>query len=103
MKRRRISYLLAPPVRADLRAFWRAAQRWRCTRLFAPARLRACVAPRWELRRNTRASEARPAPWLHDFQGLLVCHDRHHEIHEAFLAIACCLVLAAELIVIRVL
>jgi hypothetical protein len=46
---------------------------------------------------------ARPAPWPDDFQGLLVRHDRHHEIHEAFLAIACCLVLAAELIVIRVL
>jgi transposase len=29
---------------------------------------------------------------LHHFKRLLVCYDRRHEIHEAFLAIACCLV-----------
>ena len=30
--------------------------------------------------------------WLHQFKRLLVRYDRRHEIHEAFLAIACCLV-----------
>jgi transposase len=30
--------------------------------------------------------------WLHNFKRLLVRYDRRHEIHEAFLAIACCLV-----------
>src|SRR3954471_7333002 len=30
--------------------------------------------------------------WLHHFKRLLVRYDRRHEIHEAFLAIACCLV-----------
>jgi transposase len=32
--------------------------------------------------------------WLHHFKRLLVRYDRHrrHEIHEAFLAIGCCLV-----------
>jgi hypothetical protein len=67
----------------------------------APARLRG--APVGTAAQHKGERGARPAPWLHDFQGLLVRHDRHHEIHEAFLAIACCLVLAAELIVIRVL
>ncbi len=30
--------------------------------------------------------------WLHNFKRLLVRYDRRHEIHEAFLAIGCCLV-----------
>jgi transposase len=30
--------------------------------------------------------------WLHKFKRLLVRDDRRHEIHEAFLALACCLV-----------
>jgi transposase len=30
--------------------------------------------------------------WLHQFKRLLVRYDRRHEIHEAFLAIGCCLV-----------
>jgi transposase len=30
--------------------------------------------------------------WLHHFKRLLVRYDRRHEIHEAFLALACCLV-----------
>jgi transposase len=30
--------------------------------------------------------------WLHHYKHLLVRLDRRHEIHEAFLALACCLV-----------
>src|SRR5919109_370542 len=30
--------------------------------------------------------------WLHQFKRLLVRYDRRHEIHQAFLAIGCCLV-----------
>ncbi len=30
--------------------------------------------------------------WLHHFKRLLVRYDRRHEIHEAFLAIGCCLI-----------
>jgi transposase len=30
--------------------------------------------------------------WLHHFKRLLVRYDRRAEIHEAFLAIGCCLV-----------
>ena len=30
--------------------------------------------------------------WLHHFKRLLVRYDRRQEIHEAFLAIGCCLV-----------
>jgi transposase len=30
--------------------------------------------------------------WLHNYKRLLVRYDRRHEIHEAFLALACCLV-----------
>jgi transposase len=30
--------------------------------------------------------------WLHNFKRLLVRYDRRHELHEAFLAIGCCLV-----------
>ena len=30
--------------------------------------------------------------WLHQFKRLLVRYDRRHEIHEAFLAIGCCLI-----------
>src|SRR5207247_1423958 len=30
--------------------------------------------------------------WLHHFKRLLVRYDRRHEIHEAFLALRCCLV-----------
>jgi transposase len=30
--------------------------------------------------------------WLHHYKRLLVRYDRRHEIHEAFLAIGCCLV-----------
>jgi hypothetical protein len=30
--------------------------------------------------------------WLHHFKRLLVRDDRRHEMHEAFLAIGCCLV-----------
>src|SRR5262245_23693196 len=44
--------------------------------------------------------------WLHHFKRLLVRYDRRAEIHDAFLAIGCCLVCfrrGPELIVIRVL
>jgi hypothetical protein len=34
----------------------------------------------------------RTLAWLHRFKRLLVRYDRRHEIHEAFLAIGCCLV-----------
>ena len=30
--------------------------------------------------------------WLHQFKRLLVRYDRRHEIHEAFLALGCCVV-----------
>jgi transposase len=30
--------------------------------------------------------------WLHQFKRLLVRYDRRHDIHQAFLALACCLV-----------
>ena len=30
--------------------------------------------------------------WLHQFKRLLVRYDRRHDMHEAFLAIGCCLV-----------
>ena len=30
--------------------------------------------------------------WLHQFKRLLVRYDRHADIHEAFLALGCCLV-----------
>jgi transposase len=30
--------------------------------------------------------------WLHHYKRLLVRYDRHHDMHEAFLALACCLV-----------
>ena len=30
--------------------------------------------------------------WLHNFRRLLVRYDRRAEIHEAFLALGCCLV-----------
>ena len=30
--------------------------------------------------------------WLHHYKRLLVRYDRRHDIHEAFLALACCLV-----------
>jgi hypothetical protein len=30
--------------------------------------------------------------WPHHFERLLVRYDRRHEIHEAFLALGCCLV-----------
>jgi transposase len=30
--------------------------------------------------------------WLHHYKRLLIRYDRRHEIHEAFLALACCLV-----------
>jgi transposase len=30
--------------------------------------------------------------WLHHYKRLLVRYDRRHEMHEAFLALACCLV-----------
>ena len=30
--------------------------------------------------------------WLHQFKRLLVRYDRRHDIHEAFLSLACCLV-----------
>ena len=35
--------------------------------------------------------------WLHHFKRLLVRYDRRHEIHEAFLAIGCCLVCFSRL------
>ncbi len=35
--------------------------------------------------------------WLHQFKRLLVRYDRRHEIHEAFMAIACCLVCSRRL------
>jgi transposase len=30
--------------------------------------------------------------WLHQFKRLLVRYDRRHEMHEAFLGLACCLI-----------
>jgi transposase len=30
--------------------------------------------------------------WLHNFKRLLVRYDRRHDMHQAFLALACCLV-----------
>ncbi len=30
--------------------------------------------------------------WLHHFKRLLVRYDCRHEMHEAFLALACCLI-----------
>jgi transposase len=30
--------------------------------------------------------------WLHKFKRLLIRYDRRHEIHQAFLALGCCLV-----------
>jgi transposase len=30
--------------------------------------------------------------WLHHFKRLRVRYDRRHEIHDAFLALGCCLV-----------
>jgi putative transposase len=38
----------------------------------------------------------RTLAWLHHFKRLLVRYDRRHEIHEAFLAIGCCLVCFRE-------
>jgi transposase len=35
--------------------------------------------------------------WLHHFKRLLVRYDRRHEIHEAFLALGCCLVWSRRL------
>ena len=49
-------------------------------------------------KRTLRKEHTAPRPdpytsaWLHQFKRLLVRYDRRHEIHEAFLAIACCLV-----------
>ena len=41
---------------------------------------------------RTRWVVERTFAWLHHFKRLLVRYDRRHEIHEAFLAIGCCLV-----------
>ena len=41
---------------------------------------------------KVRCVVERTFAWLHHFKRLLVRHDRRHEIHHAFLAIACCLV-----------
>jgi len=35
--------------------------------------------------------------WLHNYKRLLVRYDRRHEIHEAFLALACCLICFSRL------
>ena len=35
--------------------------------------------------------------WLHKFKRLLVRYDRRHEIHQAFLALGCCLVCSRRL------
>ena len=35
--------------------------------------------------------------WLHQFKRLLVRYDRRDDIHEAFLALACCLVCLRQL------
>jgi transposase len=52
-------------------------------------------------RRNTRHGSGlgrhrwvveRTFAWLHQFKRLLVRYDRRAEIHEAFLALGCCLV-----------
>jgi transposase len=72
------------------------------------------IAPEIARRKTTHGSGLgrarwvveRTFAWLHNFKRLLVRYDRRHEIHEAFLAIGCCLVplqTAAELIVIRLL
>jgi transposase len=39
-----------------------------------------------------RSVVERTFAWLHHFKRLLVRYHRRHEIHEAFLAIGCCLV-----------
>ena len=39
-----------------------------------------------------RFQAERTFAWLHMFKRLLVRYDRRHEIHEAFLALGCCLV-----------
>jgi transposase len=39
-----------------------------------------------------RAAGERAFAWLHHYKRLLVRYDRRHEMHEAFLALACCLV-----------
>jgi len=41
---------------------------------------------------SVRWAVERTFAWLHHFKRLLVRYDRKHEIHEAFLAIGCCLV-----------
>jgi transposase len=41
---------------------------------------------------RARSVIERTFAWIHNFKRLLVRYDRRAEIHEAFLAIACCLV-----------
>ena len=62
----------------------------------APARIKPEIA-----RRQTEHGSGlgrvrwvveRTFAWLHHYKRLLVRCDRRHEIHEAFLAVACCLV-----------
>ena len=74
-----------------------------------PARHHAVIA-----RRNTDTAPVsaryrwvveRTFSWLHQFKRLLVRYDRRADIHEAFLALGCCLICyrRLKLIVIRVL
>jgi transposase len=41
---------------------------------------------------RARGVVERTFAWLHHLKRLLVRYDRRHEIHEAFLALGCCLV-----------
>ena len=49
-----------------------------------------CPTPRSRVR--ARWVVERTFAWPHHFERLLVRYDRRHEIHEAFLALGCCLV-----------
>jgi transposase len=46
---------------------------------------------------RTRWVVERTFAWLHQFKRLLVRYDRRAEIHEAFLALACCLICSRRL------
>jgi hypothetical protein len=48
-----------------------------------------CTAPALAA---TAGSSSGHSAWLHQFKRLLVRYDRRHDIHEAFLALGCCLV-----------
>ncbi len=61
---------------------------------------RRCIKPEIARRQTDHGSGLgrhrwvveRTFAWLHQFKRLLVRYDRRHEIHEAFLALGCCLV-----------